>query len=286
MEEMKNRLLCTTIELESVKMEAGEEIKRYKHNMKHLLELLKIAYQERDDAREQLHRMLDKLASPNPRFNELHSSPAHPLGPQLDSYLITAKAISSLTESNNSHSPVDSFLDAVSSPDSSSLVFVNQQNSHVQEYGAGSLVGRKIDPCSGIIDDLAKGKALPQKGTLLQAVMEAGPLLQTLLVAGPLPQWQNPPPLLPIGVPPVVSIEGFDSASSSHQPVQSTTSGIIAQKPVSLGLYHDMPRVNAQMCSASMRSFMGSSGFPRNSIHPLFSGLSGQFPIAKRQRFQ
>ncbi|KAL2630976.1 hypothetical protein R1flu_015662 [Riccia fluitans] len=37
---------------------------------------------------------------------------------------------------------------------------------------------------------------LPEKGKLLQAVMQAGPLLQTLMVAGPLPQWRHPPPAM------------------------------------------------------------------------------------------
>ncbi|XP_024543539.1 uncharacterized protein LOC112350833 [Selaginella moellendorffii] len=35
---------------------------------------------------------------------------------------------------------------------------------------------------------------LPERGKLLQAVMNAGPLLHTLLLAGPLPQWHHPPP--------------------------------------------------------------------------------------------
>ena len=48
-------------------------------------------------------------------------------------------------------------------------------------------------------------KSLPEKGKLLQAVLEAGPLLQTLLLAGPLPQWQHPPPQIDsIDIPPVV----------------------------------------------------------------------------------
>ena len=34
---------------------------------------------------------------------------------------------------------------------------------------------------------------LPERGKLLQAVMQAGPLLQALLLAGPLPQWRHPP---------------------------------------------------------------------------------------------
>ncbi|MCO5607970.1 hypothetical protein L7F22_062172 [Adiantum nelumboides] len=38
--------------------------------------------------------------------------------------------------------------------------------------------------------------ALPERGKLLQAVMQVGPLLQNLLLAGPLPQWRYPPPQL------------------------------------------------------------------------------------------
>ncbi|KAD3337268.1 hypothetical protein E3N88_32788 [Mikania micrantha] len=37
-------------------------------------------------------------------------------------------------------------------------------------------------------------KALPERGKLLEAVINAGPLLQNLLLAGPLPDWRYPPP--------------------------------------------------------------------------------------------
>ncbi|XP_057846410.2 uncharacterized protein LOC131056090 [Cryptomeria japonica] len=37
-------------------------------------------------------------------------------------------------------------------------------------------------------------KPLPERGKLVEAVLQAGPLLQTLLVSGPLPQWRHPPP--------------------------------------------------------------------------------------------
>lgn len=60
-----------------------------------------------------------------------------------------------------------------------------------------------------------KKKPLPEKGKLLQAVMEAGPLLQTLLVAGPLPQWQHPPPRMDstdIPIPPL----DFDHSGSKR----------------------------------------------------------------------
>uniref|UniRef100_A0A803NWK4 Uncharacterized protein n=1 Tax=Cannabis sativa TaxID=3483 RepID=A0A803NWK4_CANSA len=58
--------------------------------------------------------------------------------------------------------------------------------------------------CETKENELVAGKPLPEKGKLLQAVMEAGPLLQTLLLAGPLPQWQHPPPLVNcVEIPPV-----------------------------------------------------------------------------------
>ncbi|KAI4384384.1 hypothetical protein MLD38_002549 [Melastoma candidum] len=41
---------------------------------------------------------------------------------------------------------------------------------------------------------LAAEMPLPEKGKLLQAVIDAGPILQTLMLAGPLPRWQRPPP--------------------------------------------------------------------------------------------
>lgn len=59
-------------------------------------------------------------------------------------------------------------------------------------------------PLSQAALKLVSEKPLPEKGKLLQAVVEAGPLLQTLLLAGPLPQWQHPPPQLnSIEIPPV-----------------------------------------------------------------------------------
>ncbi|XP_073127717.1 uncharacterized protein [Henckelia pumila] len=50
-------------------------------------------------------------------------------------------------------------------------------------------------------------RPLPEKGKLLQAVMQSGPLQQTLLLSGPLPRWRQPPPPLDtnhIPPPPVV----------------------------------------------------------------------------------
>ncbi|MCO5550261.1 hypothetical protein L7F22_003742 [Adiantum nelumboides] len=57
--------------------------------------------------------------------------------------------------------------------------------------------------------------ALPERGKLLQAVMQAGPLLQNLLLAGPLPQWRYPPPQLS-----TVEIPKVPLVSSSLMPLK------------------------------------------------------------------
>ncbi|KAJ6895053.1 hypothetical protein NC651_021510 [Populus alba x Populus x berolinensis] len=119
--------------------------------------------------------------------------------------VMPAKANSSITESNSlsdtynhqSHgsSAVDSLLDAVSSPDFSSINMADSchmgfvDKTLVQDYNGSIPTGlvapamAKIDPADDVIDKFAKGRVLPQKGKLLQAVMDTGPLLQTLLLA-------------------------------------------------------------------------------------------------------
>ncbi|XP_057782790.1 uncharacterized protein LOC131000748 [Salvia miltiorrhiza] len=164
MEQLGEKLMCTTLELEKLKSEAVEEMRKNKDYIKQLIHLLKYAIQERDEARNQFQKLLNNTMLPSlPLFQ---SNPA--------------KANSSVTESNSLSetysTPVDSLFDAVSSPD--------------------------VDQASLIIDDLAKATILPQRGNFLQAVLRAGPLLETLLVAGPLPTWRNPPQFQPLHIPP------------------------------------------------------------------------------------
>lgn len=296
---LKLKLQYTTIELESVKMEANEQIKKYKEEVKHLLNLLKLAYQERDDARDQLQKLLDKLMPSSP--TELQ--PILPQ-PQSESLLmVAAKANSSITESNSlSHgsSPVDSFFDAVTSPDfssinmaeSGSMGFVNQP--FVQEYNGSVSVSTglvssgvtKDDPAATVIDDLAKGKTLPQKGKLLQAVMEAGPLLQTILVAGSLPQWRNPPPLQTFKIPPV-SIKGCDSKTADQKPAANPNRTIVQKRLNSP--YPEMSCSPRQVCSAAMLNFASSvsaSGMSSSQLFGAGAGVYTQITAGKRQKFQ
>ncbi|KAJ9188950.1 hypothetical protein P3X46_000299 [Hevea brasiliensis] len=293
-DELRQKLLYTTIELESLKAEASEEMRKHKEYVKHLIGLLKIAYKERDEAKDLLQKLLNKLMPSN-------SAQLHPTVPQAQPespLVIPMKANSSITESNSlsdtynhqSHgsSPVDSFFDAVTSPDfssmnmadSSHINFVNK--TYVQEYTGSMSTGLvsasvpKIDPADAAIDSLINGKVLPQKGKLLQAVTEAGPLLQSLLVAGPLPRWRNPPPLQHFKIPPF-SIKESETAIPIN-PKPAANSNSVAQKPMNSSSYPDMSRGSSQMCSASMLNFnSGASGSVLGSFWPLNS--------AKRQRF-
>ncbi|KAK9069159.1 hypothetical protein SSX86_013275 [Deinandra increscens subsp. villosa] len=210
-DELKQKLLYTTLELEAVKAETSEEIKRNTESMKHLLQLLKLACQERDEAKDQLQKLLNKIMPSNeqPIFNQSIPNCFDQVQQLHQTHLmIPAKAHSSITESNSlseaynhSSSPVDSLFDPISSPEFSN---VNMETPFGQDYNQN--VVQKVDQATLVMESMIKGKTLPQKGNLLQAVVEAGPLLQTLLLAGPLPRWRNPPPLKSFHIPPMMSV--------------------------------------------------------------------------------
>ncbi|EEF31282.1 conserved hypothetical protein [Ricinus communis] len=301
-DELKQKLLCTAIELETLKVEASEAIRKHKEDMKHLLDLLKIAYRERDEAKDQLQKLLSKLM-PTSTY-ELH--PIIPQAQPESPLVLPMKANSSITESNSlsdtynhqSHgsSPVDSFFDAVTSPDFSSINMADSScinlvnKTYVQEYSGSMSTGLvaplipKIDPADAAFDNLVTGKVLPEQGKLLQAVTEAGPLLQTLLVAGPLPRWRNPPPLQSFRIPPV-SIKGCENSNIVTQKLAANAKSS-AKKPVNLTSYPDMSRGSSHMCSASMLNFTsGASGSGLGSGWSLNSDGINQIPAGKRQRF-
>ncbi|KAI4368819.1 hypothetical protein MLD38_017334 [Melastoma candidum] len=251
MEELKQKIVYMSIELEAARMAADEEAKKHKESTRHLQCLLKAAYQERDEARDQLQMLLHKLPlSITPESSSL-SPVFNPVSLVENPHMIPGKTSSGVTESSSlslSHgtSPASSFLDPVSSPELS-----NPYNAAVDSSGGIGicLSSKGLDVGSRIIDDLARGRLLPQKGKLLVAVTEAGPLLQTLLVAGPLPRWRNPPPLLPIRIPALANA---------------------GQKP--------------QMCSAAFLNFGNVTNSSQPWLVPPVTGGSGQNPLAKRQR--
>lgn len=177
MEELKQSLMYTTLELEQTRATVQEELRKRDDQLVSLKEFLNKVIRERDEAQEKCQRLvLEKMV-----FLKQKQQTA------------PASGISSIEDeprrgidSNNGLSSSDCEESIVSSP-----------------VGPAQAPPQKSLPES-MIELMSHDKPLPEKGKLLQAVMKAGPLLQTLLLAGPLPQWRHPPPPLEsFEIPPV-----------------------------------------------------------------------------------
>ncbi|XP_060168910.1 uncharacterized protein LOC132599610 [Lycium barbarum] len=243
MDEMREKLLYTSLELEQLQVEKNEEMKKNNEYAKQLIQLLKMVCQERDEAKDQLQKLLNKLDSP---------------------LVKVTKANSSITESNSLHnsSPIDSFFDTVSSPefsnnnmaDSNAVAYMNQPlandcNVRLLDNCVPQMAP-KVDNATLVIDSFVKGKTLPQQGKLLKAVVEAGPLLQTLLVSGQLPQWHNPPQLKSFNIPQVSII--------ANQNIGANLS-YISSRSFHSQPYFDMSCGSSQMLSTPMLNFANSA---------------------------
>ncbi|KAI3507797.1 hypothetical protein L1887_22792 [Cichorium endivia] len=195
-DELKFKIYMTELELEAVKAKANEEMNRNTESVKQLLQLLKLVRHERDETRDQIQKLLAKIM---PYINntmipdcflidQVHQHHQKP-------FVKPAKANSSFSESNSlsdtyNHS-TSPMIDPVYSPEFSNI---NTNTSFVQDYRQEVMLSSgfqamgsvpKMDHATLILDSMIKGKTLPQKGNLFQAVMKAGPLLQTLLVENP-----------------------------------------------------------------------------------------------------
>ncbi|XP_060215930.1 uncharacterized protein LOC132643517 [Lycium barbarum] len=267
MDEMRQKFLYTSLELEKLKVQMSEKMMKNKEYVKQLIQLLKMVCQERDEARDQLQKLLNKLDNPLVKATKANSS-------------ITESNSLSETYNYQSHysSPVESFFDAVSSPefsninmaDSNPVTYVNQplaNDNYVPQLAP------KVDNATLVIDSYVKGKTLPQQGKLLKAVLEAGPLLQTLLVSGQLPQWRNPPQLKSFNIPPV-SIKGCQSEISNQN--LGANLSYISSRSFHSQPYFDMSCGSPQMLSTPMLNFGNSAG----------ANIGSSVHLGKRQRLQ
>ncbi|KAJ6697815.1 ENABLED-LIKE PROTEIN (DUF1635) [Salix purpurea] len=111
--------MYTTIELESLKVEANEEHRKHREDVGRLITMLKAASQERDQAKEHLQNILDKLILSNPT----ESLPFLPQSQSGNPSITESNSLSDHTHNHRSHgsSPVDSFFDAITCPDFSSI---------------------------------------------------------------------------------------------------------------------------------------------------------------------
>ncbi|KAL1817172.1 hypothetical protein ACET3Z_019746 [Daucus carota] len=306
--ELKQHLLYTSIELESVKAEAGEQMQIHKEYEKQSLQLLKMVIQERDEAREQLHKLLNKLMACDSRAQNTdlltnvvpQRSPESPLVNPVIPNLSTTES-NSFSEPYNYHSydssPVSSFFEPVLSPElsnisspagdlSNKMKIANQ--AYIQDYK--NTISTTIVPPSGaskadqLIDNLVKGKTLPQQGNLLQSVLKAGPLIQTLLVSGPLPTWRNPPPPHTFHIHPLTG-KTRDVVTSTQKP----TGLAVHALPNNPQSYVEMPRESSQVACNSVLNFQdaASRSCLRTGSQMISPGPYGNssFPTIKRQRF-
>ncbi|KAL3355014.1 hypothetical protein AABB24_019213 [Solanum stoloniferum] len=184
-DELRQKLLYTNVELEELKADKNDEVKKNKEYVKQLIQMLKIVCEERDEARVQIQKLLNKLDS----IVMMKSTKAN--------YSTDQYSNSLSSETYNYHNSSPNFY-SVASPECS--------NNMAYDHNVDSCVTQLAPKVELIIENLVKGKTLPQQGKLLQAVVETGPILQTLLVSGQLPQWRNPPH---------VSIKGCQSDSTS-----------------------------------------------------------------------
>ena len=186
--------------------------------------MLKVACQERDEAREQLHLLTLKRAMSHTALETIpfasYLQPDSPRRRQQPTRVNsgTTTESDSISDTRNHHSyvssPVDSFFDAETPPElsntniaDSGYVGIPQKITCYNNSSSNSPLISKYDQASARLEQLATQRPLPEKGKLMDAVMKAGPLLQSLIVAGPLPRWKNPPSLRQLQIPPV-SVNG------------------------------------------------------------------------------
>ncbi|KAG0496018.1 hypothetical protein HPP92_000630 [Vanilla planifolia] len=187
LDELRDKLWTASCELEEVKSNARHEIREKEESIKHLTRLVWAASQERDQARKQLRLLLEKL--------------------ERSTSIEVLQGSSSVTKSENFSSEGHN----VSSPAVGDSIEVSNVSA-AEPFDAAVSPQLKMCACTTpfcsqdelmktVFEQFAK-KPLPEKGRLVEAVINAGPLLETLFLSGSLPQWKKPPPLKPVMIPP------------------------------------------------------------------------------------
>nr|AFK41255.1 unknown [Medicago truncatula] len=156
MDELKQTLMYTTMELEQTRVTVQEELRKRDEQLHNLKELFNKVIRERDEAQEKCQRLfLEKLL-----FQQQKQQNQDPLS-----------GISSIEDEQIQKRGIESSNNGISLSDCEESIVSSPQQTRTEQ------------PMMMMIDSIAKDKPLPEKGKLLQAVMKAGPLLQTLLLA-------------------------------------------------------------------------------------------------------
>ncbi|KAK2440055.1 hypothetical protein P8452_19207 [Trifolium repens] len=207
-DQLRQKLIDTMVELEKARNVRYE-----------LLNMLEIANKERDQAREQLQVLKKKFVSSNTKMFSDNN---------INNLVMfhSTKANSIITESNTPLQ-MSSLIEAVSSPELSNVGVDSHNDMCFFKASVNNKCGQVNDVGNAVIDSLIRGKVLPQKGKLLDAVINAGPLIENLVLTGPLPNWNNPPPLNSIEIPPfdIKDIDQLNLFQNSTLPSSSYSSG-------------------------------------------------------------
>lgn len=192
MEELRHSLLYTTFELETTLLAAKEEITKREYELIHVKDLLSRTIKERDEAQSRCKNlMLEKLMLQEQlqqKQQQQQLQLQQRQQQQQEQAASNNEVDSKGTDSSKHFASSDSDENIISSP-GTDPIFQPPLPQPLPSQANLKLVPKR---------------PLPEKGKLLQAVIEAGPLLKNLLLAGPLPQWQHPPPQLnSIEIPPV-----------------------------------------------------------------------------------
>ncbi|XP_050387534.1 uncharacterized protein LOC126803856 [Argentina anserina] len=75
-DELKKEIMYSSLELESVKCKVTES----QQNVSNLLNLLEVAYQERDEARDQLNKIFEKVNLSSPEFPDINMHDSSTMG--------------------------------------------------------------------------------------------------------------------------------------------------------------------------------------------------------------
>ena len=294
-----------TYELEITKKKANEELRKNEEHIQKLLQRLQAAFKERDEAKAQLNKLQQILPLINNCNNNKQACfdqliPFSPDTPLFNNSGFTESQSQSHSQSQSQSqslsyvsSPV---VDSLSyppppAPSSSDSTAITGFRPKLETTHRMIIQPNKVtDQGSLIIEKLAKRRPLPQKGNLLEAVLEAGPLLQTLMVAGSLPRWRNPPSLVPYHQIPPVDFSGFASGvgGSSYYMAPETVPDHTSPLVKAFGnssvncdygqILPPKPMLDFGSASSSGSCLMGGRWMP--------SAVNFDYQIAKRQRIQ
>ncbi|KAK3018950.1 hypothetical protein RJ639_003592 [Escallonia herrerae] len=226
MEELAQSLLLTAMELDTTKVRAQEELKVRDEQLVQLKDLINKAIRERDEAQDKCQKLMFEKLLLQQQVQQQQQQQV--LVQQQQQQVLVQQQYHQ--QQNAPHSGISSIEDeprrgldsnnGFSSSDCEESIVSSPVMDPIPAPLLSPTPPQLPPPEQEVIIPVVPKKPLPEKGKLLQAVMQAGPLLQTLLLAGPLPQWRHPPPPLDtyqIPPPPLVLTSPLPPAAQLFQ---------------------------------------------------------------------